>query len=141
MYNSLKSYNNKVYTGMKIGGTHQWNYNNGKWVETKISPEEWNIKFTSVKTRMVSAPTNTGASIGTKFHWYIIADQIATKMDSNSYNTVMKGVKFKVGHKRPHWRTFSYNYPEQMSYKERIISLLENYIEKLKDNKIEVDFI
>ena len=126
---------------MKIGGTHQWNYNNGKWVETKISPEEWNIKFTSVKTRMVSAPTNTGASIGTKFHWYIIADQIATKMDSNSYNTVMKGVKFKVGHKRPHWRTFSYNYPEQMSYKERIISLLENYIEKLKDNKIEVDFI
>jgi len=141
MYNSLKSYNNKVYTGMKIGGAHQWNYNNGKWVETKISPEEWNIKFTSVKTRMVSAPTNTGASIGTKFHWYIIADQIATKMDSNSYNTVMKGVKFKVGHKRPHWRTFSYNYPEQMSYKERIISLLENYIEKLKDNKIEVDFI
>lgn len=141
MYNTLKSYNNKVYTGMKIGGTHQWNYNDGKWVETKISPDEWNIRFNSVKTRMNLAPTNTGASIGTKFHWYIIADQIATKLNANSYSTVMNGVKFKVGHKRPHWRTFSYNYPEQISYKERIISLLENYIEKLKDNKIEVDFI
>ncbi|MFX1275071.1 MAG: hypothetical protein ACFFAT_08515, partial [Promethearchaeota archaeon] len=74
-----------------------------------------------------------GANIGTKYHWYIIADQIATKLDSNSYMTQMKGIKFKIGHKRPHWKTFSYNYPEQQSYKERLISTLEYVLEQLKE--------
>ncbi|MCK4779766.1 MAG: hypothetical protein KAT57_06245, partial [Candidatus Lokiarchaeota archaeon] len=79
------------------------------------------------------APSNTGANINTKFHWYIIADQIATKIDSNSYMTSMKGVKFKIGHKRPYWKTFSYNYPNQVTYKQRIIKILEETLMKLKN--------
>jgi hypothetical protein len=134
MYNTLKTYKNKIYTGMKIGNSHSWNYNNGKWFETKITPEKWNFTFNSVKTRHNLAPTNSGASIGTKYHWYIIADQIATKIDPNSYETEMKGIKLKVGHKRPYWRTFSYNYPEQICYKERIIEILERCIKELKSN-------
>jgi hypothetical protein len=126
---------------MKVGGSHHWNYNQGKWFETKIAPDQWKLQFNSVKTRMNAAPQNSGASIGTKFHWYIIADQIATKIDPNSYNTIMKGVKFKIGHKRPYWRNFSYNYPEQLSYKDRVISILENYIERLKENSGRVEFI
>ena len=147
MYDSFKKYNNKIYTGMKVGGSHLWNYNNGKWNETKMTPEKWSFNFNSIKTRTYAAPANSGASIRTKYHWYIIADQIATKIDKDSYMTSMKGVKFKVGHKRPHWKTFSYNYPEQESYKERIISILETILDEMKgdskkpriENRIKTD--
>ena len=119
---------------MKVGGSHSWNYNNGKWNETKMTPERWAFNFNSIKTRTHAAPANSGACVRTKYHWYIIADQIATKIDDDSYMTSMKGVKFKVGHKRPHWKTFSYNYPEQESYKQRIISILESILDEMKGN-------
>ncbi|MEJ2248409.1 MAG: hypothetical protein P8Y70_03635 [Candidatus Lokiarchaeota archaeon] len=133
MYDSLKKYDGKVYSGMKIGNSHLWNYNNGKWYEVKESPERWNIQFNCVKTRSHQAPENSGAKVGTKYHWYILADQIATKMESNSYQTSMNGLKFKIGHKRPHWKTFSYNYPEQDSYKQKIIKILEETLLRLKN--------
>jgi hypothetical protein len=132
MYNSLKKYNDKIYTGMRVGFSHQWNYTNGKWYETKEEPDKWAFQFNSLKTRINAAPANTGASINTKYHWYIIADQIATKVDENSYMTAMKGIKFKIGHKRPYWKTFSYNYPEQLSYKEKVIEILEKVLNDLK---------
>lgn len=132
MFDSLKNYKNQRYTGMKVGSSHQWNYTNGKWMETKITPDQWKIKFDSIKTRFHSAPINTGANVHTQYHWYIIADQIATKLDANSYMTSLNGMKFKVGHKRPHWKTFSYNYQEQKSYKQRIIEILENVLHTLK---------
>ncbi len=133
MYNSLKKYNEKTYSGMTVGASHYWNYNNGKWVETKKAPDKWSFNFDSIKTRINLAPSNTGASINTKFHWYIIADQIATKIDDNSYMTSMKGIKFKIGHKRPYWKSFSYNYPNQISYKDRVIKALEEILEELKN--------
>lgn len=133
MYDSIKFHDNKIYTGMKIGGSHSWNYNDGKWFEIKKAPDKWTFTFDSQKTRVTSAPRKTGAIRKTKFHWYIMADQIATKIDENSYMTSMKGVKFKIGHKRPDWRTFSYNYPNQISYKKRIIQILEDTLKKLKD--------
>ena len=49
----------------------------------------------------------------------------------------MKGIKYKVGHKRPQWRTFSYNYPEQNSYKERVIKVLEDTLSKLKNENLQ----
>lgn len=131
-YNTLKNYNNKVYSGMKIGGKHYWNYNQGKWVEVKKSPNKWKFTFNSIKTRNHLAPINTGANIQTKYHWYIIAEQFAEKIDANSYITTMKGEKFKLGHKRPYWRTYDYNYPEQKQLKDRLIEILEDILEKLK---------
>ncbi len=139
MYNSEKNFQGQVYTGMKVGGSHQWIYEDGIWNEVKITPEKWKIQFSSKKTRMHSAPENSGAGIGTRYHWYIIADQIATKLNANSYNTIMRGLKFKVGHKRPKWKTFSYNYPEQESYKQRVIKILEAYLRLLKEDKIDVE--
>ncbi|MFW9771286.1 MAG: hypothetical protein ACFFEO_03840 [Candidatus Thorarchaeota archaeon] len=130
----MKKYKDQIYTGMKVGGTHHWNYNDGKWEETKVTPDQWTIKFNSIKRRVNNAPINTGASIGTQFHWYIIADQIATKLDANSYMTDMEGMKFKIGHKRPHWKTFSYNYPEQLSYKKRVIEILKKLIKDLENS-------
>ena len=135
MYDNFKTHENKIYTGMRVGGSHDWNYTNGKWYETKEAPDRWSFAFDSIKTRINPAPTNSGASIKTKFHWYIIADQIATKLDANSYMTSMKGVKFKVGRKRPYWRAFSYKYPNQIGYKERIINILEDAIRRLKAEK------
>lgn len=132
MYDTFKIHDKKIYTGMKVGSSHSWNYNNGKWFETKKAPDKWTFTFDSLKTRIIPAPKNTGATRKTKFHWYIIADQIATKIDENSYMTSMKGVKFKIGHKRPYWRTFSYDYPNQLSHKERVINILEAILKELK---------
>lgn len=101
LYNNLKRYENQIYSGMKVGGSHKWRYDNGTWIETKMTPNQWKFKFDSVKTRFHQAPINSGASKYTKFHWYIIADQIATKQDQNNYMTNMNGYKFKIGHKRP----------------------------------------
>ena len=139
MYNELKKFHDKIYTGMRVGQFHHWNYNDGHWYEKKIAPNEWQIKFKSIKTRYQAAPSNSGARIGTKYHWYIIADQIATKLDDNSYITDLKGVKFKVGHKRPYWKSFSYEYPEQDGYKERVIQILEETLKKLKNEKEGID--
>ncbi len=131
-YNTLKEYNNELYTGMKIGGKHYWNYDNGKWIEIKKSPNKWNFTFNSIKTRNHLAPINTGANVHTKYHWYIIAEQFAEKINANSYMTTMKGEKFKIGHKRLYWRTFNYRYPDQKPYKERLIEILEGILYNLK---------
>ncbi len=141
MYDSIKDFKEKKYTGMRVGGTHAWNYNEGKWWETKKSPDEWDIKFECIKTRMKAAPINSGAGIGSTFHWYILADQIATKLDTNSYMTVMEGLKFKLGHKRPHWKSFSYEYPKQLSYKERVIQILEETLKRLKNDSSQPDIL
>lgn len=136
MYDTFKKdKRNEIYTGMKIGNSHLWNYDGGQWYEVKVAPDRWKIKFDCVKSRFNTAPTYSGANINTKYHWYIIADQLATKLDSNSYMTTMNGIKFKIGHKRPNWKHFSYEYPEQKSYKERVIEILEHILKKLKEQE------
>ncbi|MFX1447507.1 MAG: hypothetical protein ACFFCG_05160 [Promethearchaeota archaeon] len=139
LYDKLKDYNGQIYTGMKIGGSHKWHYNDGRWFETKITPNQWTFNFQSIKTRFQSAPMNSGAKTNTKYHWYIIADQIASKLDANSYITNMNGIKFKVGHKRPNWKKFSYQYPEQESYKERVIKILEKTLESMKSERMGIE--
>ena len=51
----------------------------------------------------------------------------------------MKGVKFKIGHKRPNWKKYSYQYPEQESYKERVIKILERALENLQNERIGIE--
>ena len=140
IYDDPKLFNGKIYTGMKVGNSHYWNYNNGKWIETKKTPDRWTFKYNSLKIRNKSAPINTGAKINTQFHWYIIADQIATKINSNTYKTSMKGLKFKIGHKRPYWKKFSYEYPEQTPYKEKVIEILESILKNLKEKNYHFSF-
>jgi hypothetical protein len=38
--------------------------------------------------------------VGTSHHWFIVADQVVTKLDANSYSTEMTGHKIKVAHRR-----------------------------------------
>jgi hypothetical protein len=132
-YNNLKRYNDQIYSGMKVGGTHKWHYDNGTWTEKKLSPDKWKFKFDSVKNRFHEAPHNSGAENNTKFHWYIIADQIATKLDKDSYMTKMNGFKFKIGHKRPVWNGFTYDFPKQESYTQKVIKILEEVLNDLKN--------
>ncbi|MHA1338578.1 MAG: hypothetical protein ACTSRZ_02445 [Promethearchaeota archaeon] len=133
-YDVLKDFNGIKYSGMKVGGIHRWKYDNGIWIEKKVSPNQWQINFSCIKSRLNKAPKNSGAKKGSGFHWLILADQKAIKIDENNYDTQMYGIKFKMGHKRPDWKTWSYNYPEQKSYKQKLIEILEDILKQLKES-------
>jgi len=130
-YNALKEYNGQKYSGMKVGGKHGWNYKDGKWNETKISPDMWKFVFICNKYRIHQAPIRTGALNNTEFLWYIIADQKVNKMNANTYRTEMTGLKYKIAHKRPHWNHWSYHYKGE-TYEDRKIRVLEEVLEQLK---------
>lgn len=132
-YDDIKDYEGMRYSGMRVGGVHRWSYPDGRWWEKKVSPQRWEFTFTAVKERVKHAPGGSGASPGTEYHWLIVADQRVVKLDEDRYSTVMFGRKFKVGHRRPHWRGFSYTYPEQRSYKEVVIQYLKRVIEELEN--------
>ncbi len=131
-YDKLKSYNGKIYTGMQVGAIHKWNYSNGLWKEQKLTPDKWRINYSCVKERIRPAPEGSGSSIGSGYHWYIIADQKAIKMDANRYQTIIDGIKFKVGHKRPNWNSWSYQYDHNPGYKQVVIKYLEKILADLK---------
>ncbi len=121
MYDDIKVHNGKQYSGMSIGGSHAWNYPNGTWEEIKVAPDRWQFKFSSIKGRKVAAPENSGVSINTGYHWLILADQWVVKINKDEYQTLMEGSKFKMGHRRPYWKNWSYAYPGQLSYRQRLI--------------------
>jgi len=136
-YDDSKEFNGQRYSGMAVGGQHAWNYPNGLWRERKIAPDEWEFTFSSVKHRVRSAPIGSGAPPDTQYHWYILAHQRVRKLDQDNYSTLMSGMKYKLAHKRPHWRNWSSQYPEQVSETERIIAILEATLARLKEEASE----
>ena len=50
-YNEFKEYEGQRYTGMKIGRSHKWYYDQGEWKETKITPDLWQISYAVTKRR------------------------------------------------------------------------------------------
>lgn len=133
-YDDLKEFNGQKYMGMPIGGRHAWEYPNGTWKEKKVGPDKWVFTFKSMKQRRKEAPVNSGAQINTQYHWYILADQRVKKVDKDTYETVMEGVKHKLSHKRPYWRKWSSEYQNNISDRERIIAILEDMLKRLKDH-------
>jgi len=99
-YDAFKEHEGKRYTGMQIGRGHKWNYDAGQWIEKKVTPDKWEFQYSVVKRRKGRAPEGSGAPVGTAYDWYILARQVVTKLDANSYTTEMAGVKYKVAHKR-----------------------------------------
>lgn len=76
-YNSLKSFNGQYYSGMAVGGSHTWNYEDGVWHEVKAEPDLWKIDYTTNKKRARKAPERSGAPVGTEYHWLIVAHQVS----------------------------------------------------------------
>jgi hypothetical protein len=133
-YNSVKEHDGETYTGMAVGGKHEWTYPDGSWDETKVTPDRWRFTFTSLKRRKHSAPPDTGAENGTKFRWLVVALQDAKKVDENTYETVMQGAKFKVGYSRPRWKKWSYQY-HQGCMEDIMIEFLKKMIAEIEEKK------
>jgi hypothetical protein len=133
-YNEYKDFEGKKYTGMRVGGTHQWYYDKGEWKEKKITPDKWQFTYATNKRRAWQAPEGSGVPVGTEYHWYLLAHQNVRKLDANSYTTSMEGLKYKLAHKRAEigkWSSTDY------AQKERLIQILEGLIDQLKKEMAE----
>lgn len=135
-FNDLKTFEGKPYSGMSIGSSHLWDYPNGTWEETKLAPDKWQFVFKSIKSRKVAAPENSGVPLNTGYHWFIMADQRVMKTTKDVYQTIMEGAKFKMGHRRPYWKNWSYAYPGQLSYRQRLIQILKETLLKLEQEEM-----
>lgn len=122
--------------GMPVGGSHIWVYPKGTWKEEKVEPDCWVFSFESTKHRKREAPVNSGAAKGTQYHWYILADQKVKKIDKDSYETLMEGVKYKLSHKRPFWRKWSSQYEGNVPERERILEILDEMHNRISEDNI-----
>lgn len=128
-YDVFKEHEGTRYTGMKIGRGHKWRYDEGDWIEKKLTPEKWEIRFTTVKRRKGHAPEGSGVPVGTEYHWYVLADQTAKKLDANNYATDMVGHKFKLAHKRADKGTWS---ASESAQRRHLVKILKQMIEDLE---------
>lgn len=131
-YDELKEFEGEEYSGMPVGGQHTWHYTDALWRERKVAPDAWEFTFTSVKKRDRPAPVGSGAAIFSEYHWYLLAHQWARKIDTDSYTTFMSGMKYRVAHKRPHWRAWSSAYPGAEAERDRIIDILEAALARVR---------
>jgi hypothetical protein len=128
-YNEYKQFEGRKYTGMRVGGIHRWYYDRGEWKEKKVSPDKWEFNYATNKRRAWNAPEGSGVTVGTEYHWYILAHQIVRKLDANSYTTSMTGLKYKLAHKRVGVNRWS---STENAQKEQLIKILEEYVAQLK---------
>lgn len=138
-YNRFKEFEGQQYTGMKIGRSHKWHYDQGEWKETKITPDLWEISYAVTKRRAGHAPEGSGVPVGTEYHWYIMAHQNVKKLNANDYTTSMTGIKYKLAHKRANKDKWSATAKTQRKH---LIKLLEETIAELKKEPIplEIDY-
>jgi hypothetical protein len=128
-FNRLKDFEGSQYSGMKVGASHKWYYDQGEWKERKITPDEWDIYYQTTKRRAGKAPEGTGAPVGTEYNWLIVAHQRVDKLDANSYMTQLEGKKFKVAHKRSGKEMWS---TTEKTHRKKVIQFLEQVIQDLK---------
>src|SRR5262245_57037329 len=128
-YNEFKEYEGQRYTGMKIGRSHKWRYDQGEWKETKITPDLWQIGYAVTKRRAGRAPEGSGVPVGTEYHWYVLAHQNVAKQSANDYTTSLTGLKFKIAHKRAGSEKWS---ATPRTQRKRMIKFLEDVIGDLK---------
>ena len=128
-YDAFKEHEGKRYTGMKIGRGHKWRYDAGEWIEKKVTPDKWEFRYAVTKRRTGKAPEGSGAPVGTAYRWYILADQVVTKLDANSYTTEMVGVKYKLAHKRAEKESWS---ASERAQRKQLIKLLREMVAELE---------
>ena len=99
----------------------------------KVTPDKWEFSYAVTKRRAGHAPEGSGVSVGTEYHWYILADQVVKKLDANNYSTSMTGLKYKLAHKRQdkdEWST------RDQAQKERLIAILKEMITQLETDPV-----
>jgi len=132
-YDDVKQAGGRRYTGMAIGRSHHWDYPDGTWVETKVSPTQWAVRFTSHKRRKGrGAPRGSGAKVGAEYHWFIVAHQRARKLDANTYLTDMVGAKHMVAFRQPGWYHWSSQMKGHRTQKDRLVAILEAALAAVK---------
>jgi hypothetical protein len=127
-YNTFKEHGGQTYTGMQVGRSHTWHYDQGLWKETKVTPDRWDITYRVVKRRAGHAPEGTGVPVGTGYHWFILSHQFVEKLTANDYITHMIGVKFKVAHRRASKETWSSSDDKR---RKEVLNILKNIIGEL----------
>jgi hypothetical protein len=128
-YDEFKEYEGRKYTGMKIGRSHKWYYDQGAWTEKKVTPDLWQISYAVTKRRAGRAPEGSGVPVGTEYHWYVLAHQNVTKLNANDYMTSLAGLKFKIAHKRADTQKWSASPKAQ---RKRMIAFLRGVIQDLE---------
>lgn len=134
-YDDLKEFEGEEYSGMPVGGQHTWRYTNAVWRERKVTPDAWEFTLTSTKRRDRPAPPGSGAAVFSEYHWYLVAHQWARKIDADAYTTFMSGMKYKVSHKRPHWRAWSSDYPGHPTADERVAEVLQATLARVREQR------
>jgi hypothetical protein len=135
-FDALKEFEGKRYMGVKVGRGHHWRYDDGEWIEKKLTPDEWEFRYTVVKRRKGRAPEGTGVPVGTEYHWYILADQTARKVDANRYTTDMVGHKYKLAHKRADKANWSASERAQRS---QLIKILKQMLGDLEKEQVRAE--
>lgn len=133
-YNEFKDFEGQLYTGMKIGRSHYWNYDKGQWKETKATPDLWTIEYATNKRRKGKAPEGSGVPVGTEYHWYILAHQNVRKLDANTYSTSLTGLKYKLAHRRADKDKWSVSEKTQRKHLIKILQDLIKQLEKEPEN-------
>ena len=128
-YDRFKMFEGRRYTGMQIGRSHKWYYDEGEWKETKVTPDLWRIDYAVTKRRAGHAPEGSGVPVGTEYHWYVLAHQNVVKLNANDYSTALTGLKFKIAHKRA--STGKWNVSPEVQRK-RMIRFLREVIQQLE---------
>jgi hypothetical protein len=134
-YDDVKEHEGQRYAGMPVGAGHEWDYPDGTWTEEKQAPDRWSFTFASTKRRTTPAPEGSGADPGTRYHWYILAHQRVRKIDKDAYETLMEGRKYKLAHRRPYWKRWSSEYPDQRSREDRLERILVDALERVRARK------
>lgn len=141
-YDSRKTWRGRSYTGMKVGRTHSWDYE-GQWKERKLGPDLWEVSFKATKRRKGrGAPEGSGAPVGTEYHWFFVpTSQAARKMDANTYETHMEGLKWKLGFRPATSRSWDYEWGRTgETARQRAIRILEQTLADLKaDERVKAD--
>jgi hypothetical protein len=136
-YNRFKEFGGKEYTGMGVGRSHKWYYDKGVWHDTKITPDLWSISYAVTKRRAGHAPTGSGASVGTDYHWFILAHQNVEKQNADDYTTAMTGLKFKLAHKRADKQKWNISAKTQRKH---LIAFLKEMIAQLEHEGFALEF-
>jgi hypothetical protein len=136
-YNRFKEFGGKEYTGMSVGRSHKWYYDKGEWHDTKITPDLWGISYAVTKRRAGHAPKDSGASVGTDYHWFIFAHQNVEKLNADDYSTAMTGLKFKLAHKRVGKDKWNISAKTQRKH---LVDFLQQMIAQLQQEPIALEF-